>query len=220
MTCMRNRGACNAQLMKLFEDGAEAYKAGTGQATDIFRARAYQAAANAIKEIKVQLTLDNFEDELQKLNGKRNGRGVVGERTMAKIREFLESGKVKKLETLDQNPHAQALRDLQQVWGIGNSMAVRLIAHGVRCAKDLEGLTQVGDIKLTSHIVTGVLHHHDIMQKIPRHEIQEIAQEFLKTAREVGGAQVQLTICGSYRRGKLSSGNICPKRPNIVSKET
>jgi DNA polymerase/3'-5' exonuclease PolX len=218
---MRNRAARNTQLMKLFKDGAEAYKAlGTGQNKDKFRARAYQTAVNAIKEVKVQLTMENFEDELQKLSQKRNGRPAVGQKNLAKIREFLESGKVKKLETLEKNPHAQALRDLQQVSGIGNSMAVRLIAHGVRCVKDLEGRTQVGDIKLTSHIVTGVLHHHDIMQKVPRHEIEEIAQEFLETAREVGGAQLQLTICGSYRRGKLSSGIVCHKKPNIVSKET
>lgn len=205
-----NRAAPNAQLIKLFEDGAEAYKAGTGQDTDIFRARAYQVAANAIKDVKVLLTLDNFEDEFQKLSLKRNGKKVMGEKILAKTREFLESGKIKKLQTLQQNPHAQALKDLQQVWGIGNTMAVRLIAQGVRCVKDLEGKTQVGGIKLTSHILTGVLHHHDILQKIPRNEIQEIAQEFLNTAREVGGAQVQLTICGSYRRGKLCSGISLP----------
>ena len=41
MTCMRNRGACNAQLMKLFEDGAEAYgprvlTSGSGQRSAAF----------------------------------------------------------------------------------------------------------------------------------------------------------------------------------------
>jgi DNA polymerase/3'-5' exonuclease PolX len=200
-------------LIKIFEDGAEAYKAGAGQDTDVFRARAYQTAANALKEVKVQLTLDNMEAELQKLSRKRNGKGPVGERTLAKIREFLSSGTVKKLEVLDQNPHAQALKDLQQVWGIGNTMALRLIGQGVRCVKDLHGKTQVGDIKLSQQIVTGVQHHEDIMQKIPRQEIREIAQEFLEQARVAGGEKVHLEICGSYRRGKACSGLLLPHLP-------
>ena len=58
---------------------------------------------------------------------------------------------------------------------------------------------QVGDIKLTQNIRTGVLHHDDIMQKIPRAEISEIAQEILVEARKVGGQHVELTVCGSYR---------------------
>ena len=65
---------------------------------------------------------------------------------------------------------------------------------------------QVGDIKLTQQILTGVEHHADIMQKIPRAEIEEIADEFLAEAQRIGGAGVMLTLCGSYRRGKLSSG--------------
>ena len=87
---------------------------------------------------------------------------------------------------------------------------MKLIVHGITCVKDLVGKYTVGDVKLTEQIRVGVEHHDDIMLKIPRDEITEIAAEFENAARspEVGGPRVQLTICGSYRRGKASSGDV------------
>jgi len=203
----------NERLIKMFQDGAEAYKVSKADKSDPYRARAYHTAAEAVGRVPVELTLENYREELGKVGRRRGGGGAVGEKTLTKIEEFLLSGNVRKLEQMELNPIGQAQRELQQVWGIGSSNAPKLIAQGVRTIADLralveEGKMQVGDVKLTHQIRTGVLHHDDIMLKIPRAEIAEIAEEFYREARAVGGSQVHLTVCGSYRRGKPSSGDV------------
>ena len=93
---------------------------------------------------------------------------------------------VRKLEALEQTPNAVAMKNLLAIHGIGLSMAEKLVRCGISSIKDLVGKTVVGDVKLSKMIQTGVLHHEDIMRKIPRAEISEIAQEFLKQAKDVG----------------------------------
>jgi DNA polymerase/3'-5' exonuclease PolX len=44
---------------------------------------------------------------------------VIGERVLKKVEEFLESGAVQKLSELARDPNARAMKELQQVWGIG-----------------------------------------------------------------------------------------------------
>jgi DNA polymerase/3'-5' exonuclease PolX len=167
--------------------------------TDKFRAVAYRVAAESIKRVKVELTLDNYEEELTKVGGKGGGGGaggqrVIGEKVRTKIREFLLSGRVEKLSVLTDDPKALVMKELQEVWGIGPTMAEKLVKSGVTGVKDLVGKTQVGEVKLTQQIQTGVEHHTDIMKKIPRAEIAEIADEFLREARRVGGDRCILVV--------------------------
>ena len=91
--------------------------------TDKFRAVAYRVAAESIKRVKVELTLDNYEEELTKVGGKGGGGGaggtrVIGEKVRTKIREFLLSGRVEKLSVLTDDPKAIVMKELQEVWGI------------------------------------------------------------------------------------------------------
>ena len=119
---------------------------------------------------------------------------------LEKIEEFLRSGHVRQLQALSNNPQQLAQKELMQVWGIGLSMAQKLVRLGIGSVRQLEGLTQVGEgtsaVKLTQQIQLGVAHHGDIMLKIPRAEIGEIAGEFLAEARDLAGPKVELTVCG------------------------
>jgi hypothetical protein len=54
--------------------------------------RAYQRAAKALKSIEVELTVDNFDTELGKLDKTRNGTMPIGQKNRDKICEFLSSG--------------------------------------------------------------------------------------------------------------------------------
>ena len=44
---------------------------------------------------------------------------MIGERVLKKVEEFLESGAVQKLSALARDPNARAIKELQEVWGIG-----------------------------------------------------------------------------------------------------
>jgi DNA polymerase/3'-5' exonuclease PolX len=86
-------------------------------------------AAAFVGRKTVEITLDNYRSELRKTRHK--GSEGVGTRTLEKIREFLETGNVQKLQVLEAAPNAVAMNDLTQVWGIGHKMAERLIALGI-----------------------------------------------------------------------------------------
>jgi DNA polymerase/3'-5' exonuclease PolX len=61
--------------------------------------------------------------------------------------------------------------------------------------------------KLNSHQLLGVKWFYDMSQKIPRNEVQ-CAERILKAAAKHMNADLQVTLCGSYRRGRPKSGDI------------
>jgi DNA polymerase/3'-5' exonuclease PolX len=61
--------------------------------------------------------------------------------------------------------------------------------------------------KLNSHQLLGVKWFHDMSQKIPRQEVQ-CAERILKAAAKHMNAELQINLCGSYRRGRPKSGDI------------
>lgn len=61
--------------------------------------------------------------------------------------------------------------------------------------------------KLNSHQLLGVKWFHDMSQKIPRAEVQ-CAERILKAAAKHMNSELQITLCGSYRRGRSKSGDI------------
>jgi DNA polymerase/3'-5' exonuclease PolX/predicted flap endonuclease-1-like 5' DNA nuclease len=61
--------------------------------------------------------------------------------------------------------------------------------------------------KLNSHQLQGVKYFHDMSQKIPREEVQR-GERILKAAATHMNSELQITLCGSYRRGRPKSGDI------------
>lgn len=59
----------------------------------------------------------------------------------------------------------------------------------------------------------------DFKKKIPRNEIEDI-EKLIRTQLKEVDRLIQLTICGSYRRGKQESGDIdcLITHPNFTSK--
>lgn len=61
--------------------------------------------------------------------------------------------------------------------------------------------------KLNHHQLIGIKYFYDILQRIPRKEI-EFTEKFLKRVIERINKELILTVCGSFRRGKSTSGDI------------
>lgn len=61
--------------------------------------------------------------------------------------------------------------------------------------------------KLNYHQLIGVKHYFNIMKKIPRSEMIQI-ENVMKKLINMMNPKLILTICGSYRRGRLESGDI------------
>lgn len=72
-------------------------------------------------------------------------------------------------------------------------------------------------VKLNYHQLIGVKHYYNISQKIPRKEMEKIEKIILTIGRRLN-PELKITICGSYRRGRMESGDIDTfiSHPNIT----
>ena len=156
-----------------------------------FRARAYQKAMESI--MLYDKDIENV-DQIAKLPG-------VGAIIKTKLQEFVDTGKIAKLEKEKDNP----INALTQVYGIGPKKAKELIDQGITDIKELrrrqnEVLNDVQKI--------GLEHYEDINARIPRAEIvkyHEALEAIFETSTPKGS---HFDIVGSYRRGMADSGDI------------
>ncbi|RWS26002.1 DNA polymerase beta-like protein [Leptotrombidium deliense] len=160
---------------------------------NIFKGRAYRKAVKTISELNYRLKSGK---EAVKLPS-------IGKSIAAKIDEFLEIGEMNKITSIHNNERFFSLEQLQRVSGIGPVFANRLVDTGIKNIEELEKNTHL----LNSHQKLGLKYLLEFEQKIPRSEVEEIERFILKSAKLVN-TTIDLTICGSYRRGCSESGDV------------
>ncbi|XP_045494590.1 DNA polymerase beta-like [Colias croceus] len=185
-----NSNNLNADFCEFLSELAEYEK---NVSRNIHKYNTYRKAASvlATHEKRIQ-----SGDEAKKLNG-------IGEKIAKKIDEFLHTGKLKKLENIHNDENAQAISLLTRVSGIGPVKAAELVRSGIKTIEDLQKQKD----KLTHHQLIGLKFFDDFEKKIPRAEIQEVEIKMKKIISDFD-PNFRITICGSYRRGKLESGDI------------
>ncbi|EZA59610.1 hypothetical protein DMN91_004796 [Ooceraea biroi] len=127
----------------------------------------------------------------------------IGVKIATMIDEFLQTGKLQKLEDFKKDENNVSITLLARVSGIGSTKAKELVDAGI---KTLEDLRKHQD-KLTHCQKLGLKYFDDFEKKIPRAEIIQI-EKILKSAIKELNSDYVVTICGSYRRGKEESRNI------------
>ncbi|XP_072938673.1 DNA polymerase beta-like [Epargyreus clarus] len=156
----------------------------------------YNAYKKAASVLSIHSRRIKSGDEAKKLKG-------VGKKIAAKIDEFLQTGKLKKLENIHNDEKAQAIQLLTRVSGIGPVKAAELVTNGIKTIEDLENNKN----KLNHNQLIGLKYFEDFEKKIPRAEIEEIETKIRRIIVDLD-SDYDITICGSYRRGKLESGDI------------
>ncbi|XP_012538119.1 DNA polymerase beta-like isoform X1 [Monomorium pharaonis] len=160
---------------------------------NVYKYNAYRKAAGTLSTLTERV---KSGEEAKKLPG-------IGVKIAKKIDEFLQTGKLQKLEDIKKDENNVAITLLARVSGIGPAKAKDLVEAGI---KTLEDLKKHQD-KLTHHQKLGLKYFDDFEKKIPRAEITEIEKIMKKAIKKLDSAYL-LTICGSYRRGKEESGDI------------
>uniref|UniRef100_A0A8C6WJP2 DNA polymerase n=1 Tax=Neogobius melanostomus TaxID=47308 RepID=A0A8C6WJP2_9GOBI len=127
-------------------------------------------------------------EEAKKLDG-------VGAKIAEKIDEFLQTGKLRKLEKIRNDDTSSSINFLTRVTGIGPAAARKFFEEGVKTLEDLKKIEH----KLN--------HHQQIGLKIPRAEMEQMETLILGELDKIDEEYIG-TICGSYRRGAASSGDI------------
>lgn len=156
------------------------------------RSQAYSVAAKSLRR-QPNIPLEKIRD----LDG--IGKGIAD-----KIVEFVNTGKVKKLEELRKDPIVIAWKVFG---GIMNATPEIWIAAGARTIKDLSRLAALGKIKLTSTQQLGIRYYSDINTRIPRAEVKEIGEDICVRAAATGAIS-SCEIVGSYRRLAKTSGDV------------
>uniref|UniRef100_A0A6C0I337 DNA polymerase beta n=1 Tax=viral metagenome TaxID=1070528 RepID=A0A6C0I337_9ZZZZ len=158
---------------------------------EVMRSRAYTKAKEAI------LTMGDVSN-VDQLKGIRN----IGPSVIEKISEFESTGRI---HVIDEE-RARPENIFTDIFGIGPKKAKELVEKGIVTLEQLrEGQKEL----LNSTQQTGLKYYDDIMERIPRSEIDEyktILDETFETVRQHGDDRYE--IVGSYRRGSADSGDI------------
>jgi NAD-dependent DNA ligase len=184
-----NSNRLNEPLIEMFDKLASILQ----KQGEPFKARAYQKAQETIMLSKEDITKNNFLTVLK-------GKPGIGEAIIKKIQEFAETGNLRLLEKEKENP----INILTDVYGIGPKKAKDLVAEGITTIAQLNAKK---DKVLNSVQKTGLQYYEDILERIPRSEIDEYKAVFDKTFVKKG-AHDKFEIVGSYRRGAKASGDI------------
>jgi len=159
---------------------------------DTFRARAYKNAAESIKKLP----------EITDMNQVKNVKGI-GKTLKAKIKEYLDSGKISKAEAV--KDEINEIHPFEKIFGVGPVKSKKLQGMGFKTISDLEKNPNV----LTSQQKIGLKYYYELLGKIPRIKIRalEVIIRYVIN-KEFGKSNYTMDIAGSYRRGKLYSGDI------------
>jgi hypothetical protein len=88
-----------------------------------------------------------------------------------------------------------AFAELKKIWGVGVVTAAKLVDWGVR---DIEGLKKDSEVmyQLNSQQRIGVDRYYDLIEPIPRDEVEEIAATVKKTVDSICRGEVKIVVCG------------------------
>lgn len=127
----------------------------------------------------------------------------IGVKISEKIEEFLSTGKVAKISKIRNDASSSAIQELTRVSGIGPAAARTLYEQGITSIEEL----RKNQGSLTHHQKLGLQHLEDFEKRIPRDEIEQLETRLHAECNALD-PNYQAVICGSYRRGAASSGDV------------
>ena len=153
---------------------------------------------NAIKKIKqYPKTIESGKEARENIEG-------IGEGISKRIDELIKTGKIQELK---EKPIEQVIcEELERIHGIGPKQSKRLQEDGITGIEDLQQKIEQG-YKIDETIKKCIKYTYELEQRIPRKEIEEI-DLLLRRLLIRTGLPLEHTICGSYRRGQPTSGDI------------
>jgi len=180
----------NSQFCDMLHDLAEYEK---NVARNMFKSKAYRKASTILSQHPVRITSGN---EAKKLPG-------IGAAIAKKIDEIITTGKLEKLEKIKADDSTTAIQLLTQVSGIGPAAAKKFLDQGVNTLEYLKSNERL----LNHHQKLGLKYFSEFEERIPREEMSKHKTQIKMLVEELD-KQYTATICGSFRRGAVSSGDI------------
>lgn len=118
--------------------------------------------------------------------------------------EFEEHGQLSEIQKAESDEKMAAIKTFYNIFGVSAVTAEEFYRRGWR---DLDDVVEYGWKSISRSQQIGVKYYDDFLQKIPRQELESIADTVLEYARRLRPG-FQMTIVGGYRRGKIMSGDV------------
>jgi DNA polymerase IV len=119
----------------------------------------------------------------------------------------LRSGKVKKIDDIKFSPRFRALDSLCKIYGVGPSTARDWLAKGFENPDEVWEAFERGEVSLTKSQEMGLRFREEFDKPMTRADAEEIAQ-LVRKAMNAVDPQIQMELCGSYRREKEENGDL------------
>jgi DNA polymerase (family 10) len=170
------------------------------QGENPFKIRAYIKAAQTIEALTYQLSSLEDKDKIKGLPG-------IGEGIAKKIKELLETGKLKYYEDLKKSEYAP-LTEFLKIPGVGPKHAKLVYDQlGVKTEEQLKKAAEKGRLrdlpglgeKVEQNILQGIQQVQKYKERFPLAFICPRAQDILEELKEVKEIK-QITLAGSLRR--------------------
>ncbi|RFU26664.1 hypothetical protein B7463_g9672, partial [Scytalidium lignicola] len=129
---------------------------------------------------------------------------TCNQKIAALYQEWKDNGCVLEADELAEDPRLVILNTFYEIWGVGATTAREFYNKGWR---DLDDVVQYGWNSLSRVQQIGVKYYEEFQEKIPRAEVEGIANIVLAHARRIAEG-FQMVIVGGYRRGKSGSGDV------------
>ena len=129
----------------------------------------------------------------------------VGKGIAERIDEILQTGSLVELGV--KNEKNDSIDVLKSITGVGDVRAQKWYDMGLRSVEDVRQAITEKKITSTHHIDMGLKYYEDMKERIPRAEIEKIEKKIKKVLKSID-RELVYEICGSYRRGQPSSGDI------------
>ncbi|KAF9573986.1 hypothetical protein EC968_007672 [Mortierella alpina] len=167
-----------------------------------FKVINYRKAITAIRALDYEITSEAMALKVPR----------VGKKIAQKIGECIALGKIKKLDHLNWDQERSGVETLfRSIYGVGSEVATDWYNKGLRTLDDVRKLPD-----LTKNQISGLKYYDDLLQRIPRAEVEEIGKVVSASAAKLH-PDIQVHVTGSYRRGQPDCGDIdmVVARPDI-----
>jgi len=216
---MSNIQSSNNTIIKEFEklvnfiqleiDNAKEKKDQKLATSNTFRMKQIKNVLAIIKKYPKNISNDNL-DEFSQFPG-------VGKGTIDRIKEILNNNKLEELigfkDTVTENK--KTIEELESIVGVGRTTALEFIKQGIKSVEELKQKIENKEIEVNEKILLGIKYYGKFFGDIPRNEItkvkkliESVIDKMNKKYKLDDTNQYIFEICGSYRREKLTSGDI------------
>ena len=175
---------------------------------DMKEANSHKFRINQTKKVlKIIKTLDFDIKHVDDVDG-IPGIGAGSKKRIAEILDRNDLSELKNKYTEDKQNVINSIQELEGIIGVGDKLAKKFVTeYKIRSIPELKKAIKKGDIEVNDKIKLGLKYYGVVDNVIPRKEITQ-TEKYLKKIIKGIDKNIELTICGSYRRGKSTSGDI------------